>query len=618
MKIFPALLFTLFSVSVHAQQKHFIYIQSDNRQPFYVKQDKKIMSSTPAGYLIIPKLFSGTYDFFVGFPKDEFPEQKFTCVVGETDAGYQLKNLGEKGWGLFNFQSMELLIADATYKKDSLNASVPRDAFAEVLSKVVNDPGIKVVEEIKQEKQDSAKTEIPQQETRSISNKASRAKVAKKPLKETVRRRPVNKLKENKTNDSLSLTYVDRFKGRKDTINVVFPLNETMEAGGVELTKTDTAISNGIPVVKTEPPVADTIRSMGMNQPVDESVSTILKNKKQEEITPVTADTSARQTSVGLPPVTDTVKPVSAEVTADGSVSTIVKQKKPVTRNDSGEFPVNKNILVTDTAAKQVTFETVVNKVTAADSLPSVAIQSTVPVSNDTAVVQENKTANIQVVNSTDQWAVKSDARKDSAMVIAVEKPLVTATLMIVADTPALKEQVNNRVTFNKTDSATAVFRDTALTVQPVEDVREKVTGVDSVLPEVKTDSVKTVQISQPVVSEKPVVKDIPQPVVAVSKPLRNCTAYADDDEYLNLRKKMDRSRDNESQMLSMAHKLFEKRCFNTKQLQRISLLFQSNEGKYKFFDDAYNHTSDPENFPSLITELTDDYYKRRFQAMLR
>src|SRR5882757_1153709 len=109
--LFASLLICL-SVSAHAQQNHFIYIQADNRQPFYVKLDKKLLSSSASGYLIIPKLTDSSYDLSIGFPKNEWPEQKVTCNINRADVGYLLKNFGEKGWGLFNFQTMDLLMAE--------------------------------------------------------------------------------------------------------------------------------------------------------------------------------------------------------------------------------------------------------------------------------------------------------------------------------------------------------------------------------------------------------------------------------------------------------------------------------------------------------------------------
>jgi len=70
-----------FSLSIQAQQNHFIYIQADSRQPFYVKLDKKIYSSSASGYLILSRLQTGEYNLAVGFPQNEWPEQILHCAV---------------------------------------------------------------------------------------------------------------------------------------------------------------------------------------------------------------------------------------------------------------------------------------------------------------------------------------------------------------------------------------------------------------------------------------------------------------------------------------------------------------------------------------------------------
>jgi hypothetical protein len=53
-KIVQIFLFISISVAVKAQQNYFIYVQTDNKQPFYVKMNDKVMSSSGAGYLVIP------------------------------------------------------------------------------------------------------------------------------------------------------------------------------------------------------------------------------------------------------------------------------------------------------------------------------------------------------------------------------------------------------------------------------------------------------------------------------------------------------------------------------------------------------------------------------------
>ena len=70
--------------------------------------------------------------------------------------------------------------------------------------------------------------------------------------------------------------------------------------------------------------------------------------------------------------------------------------------------------------------------------------------------------------------------------------------------------------------------------------------------------------------------------------------------------------------MLFYAHQLFLKRCVTTKQIERLGLLFNNDLAKYNLFDDAYHYIADPDIFPTLQSQLTDDYYIKRFKAMLR
>ncbi|MEI8059233.1 MAG: DUF4476 domain-containing protein, partial [Ferruginibacter sp.] len=107
-------LFLLYLIALatncQAQQNHYIYIQTENKQPFYVKLDKSVLSSTASGYLIIPKLLDGDYTLKIGFPKNEWAEQSINCIVNSKDGGYVLKNFGDKGWGLFNLQTLVLVM----------------------------------------------------------------------------------------------------------------------------------------------------------------------------------------------------------------------------------------------------------------------------------------------------------------------------------------------------------------------------------------------------------------------------------------------------------------------------------------------------------------------------
>lgn len=70
--------------------------------------------------------------------------------------------------------------------------------------------------------------------------------------------------------------------------------------------------------------------------------------------------------------------------------------------------------------------------------------------------------------------------------------------------------------------------------------------------------------------------------------------------------------------MISEAKKVFKSKCFSTRQVKNLGSLFLTDEGRYKFFDAAYAYVSDLNEFPSLQTELKEEYYINRFKAMLR
>ena len=141
-KILLAIFFVCtMAVSASAQGYHFIYIQSDGQQPFYLKYNGKNYSSTSIGYLILPRLSDGDFTVQVGFPKNQYPEQAFNLSVSGKDYGYALKNFADKGWGLFNFQTTDIVMnvnaaATQTAAAVTTNNSNP---FGNMLANAIDD-----------------------------------------------------------------------------------------------------------------------------------------------------------------------------------------------------------------------------------------------------------------------------------------------------------------------------------------------------------------------------------------------------------------------------------------------------------------------------------------------
>jgi hypothetical protein len=145
MKPVLAIVFTLcIPVLSWCQADHFIYLQTDYKQPFYVRINNKVYSSSESGHLILGKLEDSVIQLVIGFPKNTFEEQQFKLPV-KTDAGFLLKNFGEEGWGLFNLQTLEL-IKNSNQPQDKKTSSVggikKTDAFSVMLANAVNDTAV--------------------------------------------------------------------------------------------------------------------------------------------------------------------------------------------------------------------------------------------------------------------------------------------------------------------------------------------------------------------------------------------------------------------------------------------------------------------------------------------
>lgn len=76
-------------------------------------------------------------------------------------------------------------------------------------------------------------------------------------------------------------------------------------------------------------------------------------------------------------------------------------------------------------------------------------------------------------------------------------------------------------------------------------------------------------------------------------------------------------TQDTEADMLVVAKKNIKKKCFTTEQIKNLSALFLTNQGKYDFFELAYNYVSDKEQFALLQSELKDEYYMKRFKVLI-
>ena len=133
------------AMTASSQKVYFLYLQSEPVQPFFVKLNGKVYSSSASGYLILSRLVDSTYSITVGFNQAGQPEQSFSVPMRQKDHGFLLKNFGEKGWGLFDLQSLAIQYS-GTAVTTAPQAVVPGKEvtpFTDLLAKATGDPSLR-------------------------------------------------------------------------------------------------------------------------------------------------------------------------------------------------------------------------------------------------------------------------------------------------------------------------------------------------------------------------------------------------------------------------------------------------------------------------------------------
>lgn len=93
--------------TVSAQTTHYLFFQTENNKPFYLRLMGSTLSSNASGYLLIPKITDGKYEIHIGFAQSEV-EQQFELVVEGRDLGFSLKQELDNSWSLFNLVDFSL------------------------------------------------------------------------------------------------------------------------------------------------------------------------------------------------------------------------------------------------------------------------------------------------------------------------------------------------------------------------------------------------------------------------------------------------------------------------------------------------------------------------------
>lgn len=484
----------LASIQLKAQQLFFVAIDADQQQPFAVLMGKKSYSSNSQGHLVLSGLKDSLYEMSISFPKNKFPDQVFKVEVKRKDRGFQLKRITETGWGLYDWQTMDLLKpVSAQFISSTESKEARTDAFAIMMAGVVNDTAVLI---------------------RTVSKPIAKATPEKKPvLKDTVAKQ-------------------------------VTP----------EKAVTETSTKPSTPIIV--PPVVP-IPVVSQDHKEEPKKELTVENKKTDTVKEVIKadliikDSATQQPIAFITPVEKTKDTVV--VVADSS------QKKPVQLNVNIEPDYPKPVIkkVFDNTGKETR----------------------------AIIFRDSSSLGIDTIRiKIDLEAV---AKEPEAVVPSSEKPLI----------PVVTTNKKAELLVKTEEEAASGKRpvDTIMVSKPAAEVPKDSVRVGSV--ELKKDTAAT-----------------PKKLSMVNS---DCVNKATDADLDKLRVKMLAATSTEDRIL-VARKAFKAKCYYTRQIKALTELFFSDENRYQFFDAAYPFVVDTDEFKSLVTLLTEDYYISRFKVMVR
>jgi hypothetical protein len=514
--------FLLGSAGVMGQKTYFVYLQSDNQQPFYINIRGKNISSSAIGYVIIPKLVDSTYPVKIGF-NSGVPVQEFDIVVNGNDQGFIIKDFGEKGFGLFNLQSLAV-------QMNVNGASKQKEELAREEKRVKDSLAAEALIVAEKQKADSIKLASEQE--------------AKK-----------------KAGDSAALANTGDNKQATGAGIVV--------AGA---TVAGTAVNNS--TTQTSGPAVDASKT---TSPV--------------VVAPVAADISKSSDSSK-----NDIVAIDSSIVKDTSVSTAGDTSLSIARDSMTTTKTIDSTTVVAREEKRVVTDSSAIVNSSVSPPPVGAVVTGAAVAGGAAVA---KTAETGKPNFLDMEIGGDSMQADTKALVTDSVKSGTISIDSTHKNPAVSDSVV--VSTNKKDS----------TVK---------TGAQSI-PQTSS-ATGTITMNTPNASVAAPVAAAAAGVAVASEKANmvtntSCKKIAGDKDFFAVRKKMVAS-DDEAQMILAAKSAFKEKCYTNEQLRNLCVLFLDDASRYRFLDEAYAYSTDPQSYKQLGDLLKDEYYNRRFMAMLK
>ena len=136
--ILMLIIFQIGYLSLVAQ--HYVFIEAEGQQPFYLKMGGETYSSSASGFIILSKLNKPEIDLIIGFPNNLYPEVAFKLNAVTQDKGFALKQVQGKGWTLVDRLTAAVVSGGAVDRRqvNSVQASTST-GFAELLADATGD-----------------------------------------------------------------------------------------------------------------------------------------------------------------------------------------------------------------------------------------------------------------------------------------------------------------------------------------------------------------------------------------------------------------------------------------------------------------------------------------------
>lgn len=141
MKVLFRLFFLLCTLSGFAQEQYYIYIDSEQKAGFYLHHRDTIISSK-GGYLILPSLQKGNYEFRIGLQRDK-KQYVFSIDIQHKDRAFTIKE-SENGLSLHDLTAGVTILPSRVIggNLQDISTSMRTDPYAVLLANVVNDSAV--------------------------------------------------------------------------------------------------------------------------------------------------------------------------------------------------------------------------------------------------------------------------------------------------------------------------------------------------------------------------------------------------------------------------------------------------------------------------------------------